>query len=86
MEPNEVRDMVTKYEVLVEEIRKMKTAVERSLRSDARINLRILIDQQVTGEYPIEFNLELGQALYQAKLDELKSELEEIKRRIDLWK
>ena len=85
MNPGQVRVLIDKYEVLLKEAEKIERAVKKSKESKARIMLRILSETEQTGDFPLEFNLELGQALYQAKLDQHMEELREIKKRMGIW-
>ena len=87
MKPGEVRVLIDKYEALLKVHEVMKNAVKRS-KEDVKMILTIrekMGGDQGCAHFPLEFNLELGQALYQAKLDEYKTEMEEIKRRIEHW-
>jgi hypothetical protein len=85
MKPNDVRDLIDKYEKLFLKHDDMIRAVKYSQESDTKMTLMIGKKQGTNRQFPLEFNLELGQALYQAKFDELKNELEEMKRRIAKW-
>jgi len=85
MKPGEVRVLIDKYETLAKKRDQSLEAVKLSKESDVKMVLTIGMKKGSNKYFPLEFNLELGQALYQAKLDQNMEELEEIKRRIDLW-
>ena len=87
MNPGQVRVLIDKYEALLRVHEVTTNAVKRSKED---VKMILTIRDKKGGDaamihFPLEFNLELGQALYQAKLDEHKNELEEIKRRIAKW-
>ncbi|MCK5610671.1 hypothetical protein KAR91_52850 [Candidatus Pacearchaeota archaeon] len=86
MRPGQVRVLIDKYEVLLKVIDRMEKAVERSKEPNVQMMIKIMEkDRDGIDQFPIEFNLELGQALYQAKLDKCRNELEEMKKIMGKW-
>ena len=87
MKPGQVKVLIDKYDVLLKVHDITMNAVNRS-KEDVKMILTIRGKKggdAGASHFPLEFNLELGQALYQAQLDEYKTEMEEIKRRMNKW-
>lgn len=89
MRPSKVKESLEEYEAMVKKIQTMQSAVKRSL---ATTTVMVLTVRQADGQdggmnhFPITFNKELGQALYQASLEELQANLDTLILRMKQWK
>ncbi|MCK5610672.1 hypothetical protein KAR91_52855 [Candidatus Pacearchaeota archaeon] len=84
MTPEEVTALVKEYDDLVKKIEISQRAVQYSKNTGISMEIKIK-EKGMQPVFPINFNVELGQALYQAHLEELQNQLKEIKRRIAKW-